>query len=162
MTKQAVEAEARRTVEFLQRIREDRGALAALRSLWIPARETQAWPLLGRFGALENRTKREIVALYALHPAHTEDREDASMGAVCAKLSNKHNTFDLRFRRLLACDRRELPLHLRRVVMAAAALEISIDYTELYRDLQFWSDRVRLRWATDYYRRYQAKEEQEA
>ena len=159
MPKQSIEAEAKRTVELLQRIREDRGALAALRSLWIPARETQAWPLLGRFGALENRTKREIVALYALHPAHTENPGDGSMGAVCAKLSNKHSTFDSRFRRLLACDRRELPLHLRRIVMAAAAQDVSIDYAELYRDVQFWSGRVRLRWATDYYRRYQPKEE---
>jgi CRISPR type I-E-associated protein CasB/Cse2 len=84
------------------------------------------------------------------------------MGAVCAKLSNEHSTFDLRFRRLLACHRRELPVHLRRVAMAAGAQGVSIDYAGLYRDIQLWSDGVRLQWARDYYRRYQPKEEQEA
>lgn len=162
MANQTIEAEVQKTIEFLERLREDRGALAALRSLWIPARQTHAWPLLARVGALENRTKRDVVGLYALHPAHTASREDGSMGAVCSKLSNEHSTFDLRFRRLLACDRRELPFHLRRVVTAAAAQGVPIDYAELYRDIQFWGDQVKLRWATDYYRRYQPREEQEA
>src|SRR6185437_5398351 len=120
MAKENIAAEARRTVEFLEGLQKDRGALAALRSLWIPARRTQAWPLLARIGALENQTKQEVAGLYALHPAHADNRDAGSIGAVCAALSKEHSTFDLRFRRLLACDRQELPLHLRRVVMAAA------------------------------------------
>jgi CRISPR type I-E-associated protein CasB/Cse2 len=161
MAKKEFEAEARRTVEFLERLRNDRGALAALRSLWIPARQTRAWPLLAQIGALESRTKQEVAGLYALHPAHVDDCAAGSIGAVCAALSNEHSTFDLRFRRLLACDRHELPAHLRRVAMAAAARGISIDYTELYRDIRTWSDWVRLRWARNYYRQYKPKEEQE-
>jgi CRISPR type I-E-associated protein CasB/Cse2 len=161
MARETIQVEAKRTVEFLERIREDRGALAALRCHWISARETQAWPVLARIGGLESRTKQEIAGLYALHPAHTEDREDGNMGAVCATLANKHSTFDLRFRRLLACNREELPLNLRRIVMAAAANELPIDYTELYRDVQLWSDWVRRRWAKNYYRRYQPTEERE-
>src|SRR4051794_27591198 len=161
MARETIQLEAKRTVDFLQRIREDRGALAALRSRWIPARETQAWPLLARIGGLENRTKQEIAALYALHPAHTDNRDGGNMGAVCASLANKHRTFDLRFRRLLACDRGELPLHLRRIVMAAAANELPIDYAGLYRDIQLWSDWVRRRWAKNFYSRYRPTEERE-
>jgi CRISPR type I-E-associated protein CasB/Cse2 len=158
MAKQAMQAEAKRTVELLERLREDRGAMAALRSSWIPARERRAWPLLARIGAFGDRTKERIAGLYALHPAHTDDREKGNMGVVCAQLASEHKSFDLRFRRLLACDRNELPAHLRRVVMAAAAANLPVNYEELYRDVQVWSDWVRRRWATDYYRRYQPAE----
>jgi CRISPR type I-E-associated protein CasB/Cse2 len=162
MAKHTIEAEAKETIESLERLRDNRGALAALRSVWIPARQTQAWPVLARLGGLENRTKQDVCGLYALHPAHTNNRNTGNIGAVCANLSNEHSSFDLRFRRLLACDRKELPLHLRRVVMAAATRDIAIDYAELYQDMQFWGDWVRLRWARDYYRHYQPKEEKES
>src|SRR4051794_41915070 len=105
MARETIQLEAKRTVDCLQRIREDRGALAALRSRWIPARETQAWPLLARIGGLENRTKQEIAALYALHPAHTDNRHGGDKGAGCAGFGQQDPTFGLRVPAPPAWDR---------------------------------------------------------
>lgn len=155
MDTERIRAEATRTVEWLQKLNEDRGAMAALRGIGIFAREMRAWPVLSRIGGLEDRTKEDIAGLFARGPSHIVNADEGNIGVVCAKLAQKHSTFDLRFRRLLACDRRELPVDLRRIVMAAAANDVDIDYTELYFDMKLWSDSVRRRWATNYYRRYE-------
>src|SRR5438105_13260540 len=104
MTQTHIEAEADNLLKFLRSIRNDRGAMANLRSLRTPAREFRAWPLLARADALQNRTKRAVAGLYALHP---DEAESGNMGDVCGRLANEHRSFDLRFQRLLSCTREE-------------------------------------------------------
>jgi len=71
-------------------------------------------------------------------------------------LRSQHESFDLRFRRLLACDDRdELCERLVPVALAAQAKGIVVDYDNLFSDLQYFAgagrDRVRTRWAQAYW-----------
>ena len=61
-------------------------------------------------------------------------------------------TFDARFRRLLACDSAtEVCDHLAGVLRAAERNAVAVNFARLFYDLQTWGDRVKVRWATQYW-----------
>jgi CRISPR type I-E-associated protein CasB/Cse2 len=155
MTERNIGAEAESLLKFLRSVRDDRGAMADLRSLWTPARESRAWPLLARAGALQNRTKRAVAGLYGVHPV---EAETGNMGDVGGRLANEHRSFDLRFQRLLACTRQQLEPQLRRIVMAAQSRDIAVNYRTLFVDLHYWGERVQLQWAASYFNVYNPKD----
>src|SRR5947199_5919560 len=105
MSRQKIEIEASNLLGFLRSITDDRGAMANLLCLFTPARASLAWPLLARAGALAGSRKQTVAGLYALHPKETKAE---NFGHTCRKLKRKHNTFESRFQRLLACDREEV------------------------------------------------------
>ena len=129
---------------WLRSLKNDRGALANLRCALIPARRHRAWPLLARVGGIDDPIAETVAALYAYHP---EESNNGNLGDTCRQLAGTHNSFDGRFRRLLACDRNELCERLRAVVLAAKAKGIPVNYQALVEDLCWWGERVRIRWA---------------
>ena len=133
---------------FLRSQRNDRGAMANLRCALMPARRHRSWPLLARIGGIDNPVTETIAGCYAYHP---EEARKGNFGDTCRRLAGEHNSFDARFRRLLACDRDELCERLRPVVLAAKSKGIPIDYETLVADLLWWGDRVRTRWAQAYW-----------
>ena len=129
---------------WLRSLKNDRGALANLRCALIPARRDRAWPLLARVGGIDDPITETVAALYAYHPDETIN---GNLGDTCRQLAGTHNSFDGRFRRLLACDRNELCERLRPIVLAAKAKGIPVNYQTLIEDLCWWGERVRIRWA---------------
>lgn len=155
-----------RFVARLRRWKEDRGALANLRCglRSQPAMRRRAWPLLAQLGPLAKEDGREdpmfvvrqtVAGLWAADPeSHREGT--GNFGTTCSKLRGDHESFDLRFRRLLACDDREELCE--RVVPIAAAAQtkgLPIDFEALFDDLKYYAkegrDRVRTRWAQSYW-----------
>lgn len=143
---------------FLKRLTNsmaDRGQRAALRRYWSPATRHQAYPILGKLGALRDDRKAILAALYAEHPEH---RPGNGVGKAARKLGKPQDgghPYDRHFRRLLACeDLTDLALQLYRLVKRLGREGIALDYATLYRNLNYWAnyrDDVKVRWAADFW-----------
>ncbi len=138
-----------------------RGERAALRRYWSPATRSQAYPILGQIGALEDNRKAILAALYAEHPEH---QHGLTVGKAAARLGERkdgEHPFDRHFRRLLACqnigrtdDPGDLASQLHRLVKRLHRDGIGLDFAELHKNLNFWAnhrDFVLLRWASDFW-----------
>ncbi len=154
-------------VRHLVALRQDRGAMAALRrSLGFePGAYPAAYPAVERFAAHgpDSETQRRALylsaGLFALHPAHAPGQ---SIGTALGQAMRQRDSASIekRFIALLAADADSLPNHLRQTVSLLAAQGIAIDHAELLDDLgrllQRWNeeqrDRVRQRWARAFYR----------
>jgi CRISPR system Cascade subunit CasB len=145
-------------VARLKRWKDDRGALANLRCGLRPRLRSRAWPLLAQLCSLESQLLviyETVAGLWAMDP-ESHRAGIGNLGATCRKLRGDHESFDLRFRRLLDCDNREeLCERLVPIAVAAQAKGIALDYEELFQDLQFYAghgrDRVRIGWAQAYW-----------
>lgn len=133
---------------LLRSVQHDRGAMSYLRCALAPARRHRAWPWLARIGGIDDPVAETIAGCYAYHP---EETPHGNFGDTCRILAGQHNSFDARFRRLLACDREELCVRIRPVVLAAKSKGIPVNYEMLGADLLWWGDRVRTRWAQAYW-----------
>lgn len=153
-------------VRHLLALRQDRGAMAALRrSLGFePGAYPPAYPAVERFatrGADSETLRRALylsAGLFALHPAHAPGQTiSAALGQAMRQRDSA--SIEKRFIALLAADADSLPNHLRQTVSLLAAEGIAIDHAELLDDLgrllQRWNeeqrDRVRQRWARAFY-----------
>lgn len=132
-----------------------RGDRAALRRYWSPTTRHQAFPVLGKLGALGDDRKTILCTLFAEHPLH---QVGLTVGKAALYLGNRKDgdhPFDRHFRRLLACD--ELPdlgAQLHRLVKRLSREGVALDYAALHRDLNFWanySDRVKIDWASQFW-----------
>jgi CRISPR system Cascade subunit CasB len=140
---------AARLLAYLNRLSEDRGAMADLRCALNPSKLHRAWPLLARVGGIGDPRIETIAGLFAYHPSETGS---GNLGTTCRRLAAENNSFDARFQRLLSCrDRDEICERLRPVILAAKAKGIRVNYTELYADLCYWGDHVKARWAREYW-----------
>jgi CRISPR system Cascade subunit CasB len=139
---------AARLLTYLRQLKHDRGAMADLRCALNPAKLPRAWPLLAHVGGIGNPRVETIAGLFAYHP---EEVNAGNLGATCRRLAAQNNSFDARFRRLLCCDRDELCERLRPVILAAKAKGIPVNYEELFTDLHYWGDKVKARWAREYW-----------
>jgi len=157
--------------QFLARLqqfveRDDRGALADLRHGFSPGTEHRAWPYIATLCDLTNDKQRHIwltiAAGFATHKG--TDPQAGNMGTTLYKLAqglpgeskeDALKSFDARFRRLLTCDNAiELCERLRSIIRAAERKGITIDYEQLFWDLQNWSKpekKVKIRWAQSYW-----------
>lgn len=135
-------------LKHLRQYRNDRGAMADLRRALNPAQRYRAWPYLARFGGIDEPRFEIIAGLYAYHP---DEAKTGNLGSTCRRLSGEHNTFEGRFRRLLACDRDDICEHVRPVVFTAKAKGIAVNYEELFADVCYWSDTVKARWAAEFW-----------
>ena len=133
---------------LVRSLRHDRGAMSNLRCAFAPARRRRAWPLLARIDGIGDPVAETIAGCYAYHP---EEAPGGNFGDTCRALAGQHNSFDARFRRLLACDREELCQRIRPVILAAKSKGIPVNYETLAADLLWWGDRVRTRWAQAYW-----------
>lgn len=147
-------------VARLLRWKNDRGALANLRCglRSQSALRRRAWPLLAQLTSLESpmlTVHQTVAGLWAADP-DSHRAGSGNFGVTCRRLRGDHESFDLRFRRLLACDDRdELCDHLVPIALAAQAKGFPMDCDVLFDDLQFFAragrDRVRTRWAQAYW-----------
>ena len=139
-----------RFLAYLRRFKNDRGAMANLRCALKPAQRHRAWPLLAPFGGIDESRYETVAGLFAYH---SEETGKGDLGTTCRLLNgeHEHKTFEGRFRRLLSCDRNDICKHVRFVVHAASARGIPINYEQLFTDLWYWSDGVKVRWASEFW-----------
>jgi len=142
-------AKAASVLGYLRRFKNDRGAMADLRCVLSPAKMSRAWPLLAPIGGIGNPRIETVAGLYAYHP---DEAKAGNMGTTCRTLQAGHNSFEGRFRRLLACDRDEICERLRPIILAAKAKGVGINYEELLVDLYRWGTNVKAKWAREYWR----------
>jgi CRISPR system Cascade subunit CasB len=133
---------------YLRQLKSDRGAMANLRCAMNPAKLPRAWPLLARVGGIGNPRVEAVAGMFAYH---SDETHTGNIGTTCHRLAAENNTFDDRFRRLLACDRDEICERLRPVVLAAKAKGIPINYEGLFADLCYWGDNVKAGWAREFW-----------
>lgn len=153
-----------RAARFLQRLRtitNDRGKMAALRRAASSSTERQAWPVIYGLGEdIANLAACTVGALYAQHPE--EDTNAFSFGVTCRRIATDKgkdfeipDSFDRRFRRLLACDSAEdVAGQLKSWIRFAAAKGVGVNYERLFWDLLAWNnhaDRIKLDWARGFW-----------
>jgi len=148
MTNTSPPERAAAVMALLRSLQHDRGAMSNLRCALAPARRHRAWPLLARVGGIDDPVTETVAGCYAYH---SDETHNGNFGDTCLALAGAHNSFDARFRRLLACDREELCERVRPVVLAAKSKGIQVNYETLAADLLWWGDRVRTRWAQAYW-----------
>ncbi|BBG66617.1 CRISPR-associated protein, Cse2 family [Hydrogenimonas sp.] len=143
-------------IEYLEKLEEDRGAMAALRrglgkASGDPEMYRYVVPFLDRYRS-NDWIYFTIAALYGYHHDPTiEDGRNlgASMGAL-----ERNDSLQWRFSWLLDSQSDELPSRLKSVVSLLKSKNIPIDYRRLLRDLLAWEhpDRyVQLNWARSFY-----------
>jgi CRISPR system Cascade subunit CasB len=156
-------------------VEQDRGALAQLRRGlgFAPGAFPRAYPYVERFVGPDRdandpwRKALYLVAgLFALHPQH---REGETLAAALGHLARtrESGSIEQRFVALLGAGPEGLPNLLRQVVSLLAADGLAYDHVRLLDDLGIWlrpfdsegRDRIRQRWARDFYRTYDAASE---
>jgi CRISPR system Cascade subunit CasB len=145
----------------------DRGALADLRRSqgFAPGAFPPAYPVVERFAARDGTREALRQALYltaGLFGAHPRHQRGPSLAAALAQAMRERQSLSIerRFIALLSADAEALPTHLRYAVQLLAANDTAIDFAVLLDDLAIWldgwkpdeRDRVRQRWARDFYR----------
>lgn len=152
-------------IEHLEGLREDRGALAALRrGLGQPPGTAPAmFPYVERYLPAEVKPWQEhayylIAALFAYHP---EPGGHGNVGHHFADVRRKNpggddTALERRFTALLAAHRDDLPFYLRQAVSFLKSKEVPINWSQLFRDIQRWgyeSRSVQKRWARAFWGR---------
>jgi len=150
----------------------DRGALAHLRrSLGFPpGAYPHAYPYVERFVGADRHASDPwrkalylTAGLFALHPEH---REGETLAAALGRLARarESTSIEQRFIALLSAETEILPHMLRQAASLLAADGLPCDFSRLLDDLGIWfrthdpegRDRLRQRWARDFYRAYDA------
>ncbi len=143
--------------------RDDRGALADLRHGFSRATEYRTWPHIANWCDLANDRERRIwTTVAAGFATHGKSVRGGNMGTTLRRIAlsdaegkkpdDALTTFDARFRRLLTCSSaEEVCDHLVGVIRAAERKDAPIDFEQLYTDLRYWGDKVRVRWASCYW-----------
>ena len=147
-------------VGALRRIRDERGKLAALRRGLIgnPRLRVDAWPVIAGLGG--DISQPVYVAIPALYASHPEESNARNFGETCLKIAQGDGkdipeSFERRFRRLLACDAVEDVIsQLRSWVRLAASRGVGVNYESLMNDLLWWNrsaDRTKVEWAKSFW-----------
>jgi CRISPR system Cascade subunit CasB len=155
---------AERFLGALRRIEDDRGKMAALRRGLSEGTQRAAWPIVAPLCAKFDEKRERLAAitvagLFATHPVVSNAR---SLGQTCRFIatdsghsSDIPDSFDKRFRRLIACDTvEEVTGQLSAWIRLAKSKGVGVNYAELYNDLYWWSkdaDKKRIRWARDFW-----------
>ncbi len=152
---------AERFLERLRKITNDRGKMAALRRAASSSTERQAWPVIYSLGEdISSHAACTIAALYAEHAE--EDSNAFSFGTTCRRIAldgvtdfKIPDSYDRRFRRLLACDSVEDAAgQLKAWIRFASAKGVGVNYEKLFWDLISWgnhADRIKLDWARGFW-----------
>lgn len=169
---------AQEFISYLQSLKErDRGALATLRHslAFEPGAYPSAFPYVERFAgaAVHERDARRlalyaVAGLFARHPLHGGQTFAAAMGELMSR--RKSDSIEKRFIALLSADPENIVDYLRQSISLLAAEGVGCDYAQLLDDLSRWMnpfadqserDRLRQRWARDFYRALQSETEPE-
>jgi len=158
-------------IDFVAKLKDnsERGDLAKLRGALADStvRQMPAWPILARFGGIptENQHKPEVVRTVAglLAMSGFKHAKGAkNFGFACRRLLADDERKSLykpeqtgpvarRVQHLLTATREEI---CPRVCQLARRIEnegATIDFEQLYTDLLYWSDKVKARWAQQFW-----------
>jgi len=142
----------------ISRMENDKAMGARLRRADNPATEYQSWEYLAPFGVdLEYTRERKAFATVAAALARAKPKGDGAHGIGRAIASVYDNGKDnpqakARLRRLLACTSSEEACDiLRPLLRLVASKGAALCYTRLLRDLLYFSERTRERWAQDFF-----------
>lgn len=106
------------------------------------------------------RRQEDYFLIATLFPLAPHQPDAGTLGATLRRVrqarlgSERANSLDRRFERLLDSSREQLPFRLRQAVRLAAAGEQPVDWVALLRDLLGWEREgrpIQQRWARDYY-----------
>jgi CRISPR type I-E-associated protein CasB/Cse2 len=154
------------------RERDDRAALANLRCALRKNLKHRTWPLLARFGGIEDELKeydhnakvvQTVAGLFATHPTKSE----YNFGTACRKLMRDDEKMadpkDVgpvarRFQHLLSSERDEICDRVVRMVHRMKAQDIDVNYYELFNGLWYWGDKIKNRWAGSFWNVPELKE----
>lgn len=148
----------------IERIKQDNGFAARLKRADNPATEDQSWEFLARFGVdLEKPWQRLPYCIVGAALAKAEPEADGAfpLGTAIAESFEKGNDSDpakTRLRRLLACTSTEEACQvLRPLLKLMASRRVTPNFSQVLDDLLRYvgdrQERIRARWAQDFYRR---------
>ena len=142
-------------IAFLLELKEgdNRGTLSMLRGALssLPDRQRRAWRVLARFGGIPDKNVhwaeavRSVAGLLA-HPKMLGDDERKSLWK-----ADQPGPVSRRVQHLLAASREEI---CDRVCLLGRRLAVegtSLDFSRLLDDLCYWGDKVKARWAADFW-----------
>jgi CRISPR type I-E-associated protein CasB/Cse2 len=142
-------------LDHLRKVADDRGKRAALRRYWSPATRHQAYPVLGELRALDDKRKTLIATLYAEHPEHSPRVGIGAAARQLGKPKDGEHPYERHFRRLLACEStNDLGQQLHRLFKRLSREAIGLDYEDLHKRLNFWTnyrEEVKVRWAAEFW-----------
>ena len=158
-------------IAFLLELKEgdNRGTLSMLRGALssLPDRQRRAWRVLARFGGIPDKNVhwaeavRTVAGLLA-HPKMQHQHGGKSFGKACTALlgdderkslwkADQPGPVSRRVQHLLAASREEI---CDRVCLLGRRLAVegtSLDFSRLLDDLCYWGDKVKARWAADFW-----------
>ncbi|MBQ4144159.1 MAG: type I-E CRISPR-associated protein Cse2/CasB [Thermoguttaceae bacterium] len=150
----------------------DNGFRAAMTRADHEATAPQAWRFLLELGNvdLEKDWERQAFALVgaAMARERTETNGTQSLGRAlfCCKVDPKEadDSIERRLRRILACENSsELVAVLRQTIrFMQRSDKVRLDYEWLLRDILFFNEKTKVRWAQDYYGRHEDEDAKEA
>jgi CRISPR system Cascade subunit CasB len=158
-------SKAERFVTYvIERINKDNGFAARLKRADNPATEYQSWELLAEFGVdLEKPWERLPYCTIGAALARAKPATDGQLSvgvaiAACFDDGNQSDQAKARLRRLLACTTTDEACRILRPLLALMSSRGKTpDFSELLEQLLWFSgrgqERVRTRWAQDFYRR---------
>lgn len=159
--KRAPKERAAQFVAALRRACQDRGKLAALRRGLSPATVMDAWPVVASLGGDIGQPGESVfVDIAALFASHPEESNARNFGETCRRIAQGDgkdipDSFERRFRRLLACDDvANVTGQLRSWVRLAASRNVGVNYESLFADLSNWpryADDIRVKWARSFW-----------
>ena len=152
----------------VEKVENDRAMGARLRRADNPATEYQSWEYLAPFGVnLEYPRERKAFATVAAALARAKPNADGILGIGRAIASIYDNGKDnpqakARLRRLLACTSSEEACDiLRPLLRLVASKGEAVCYTQLLRDLLYFSERTKEHWAQDFFNSASSKNQDE-
>lgn len=148
-------------LEILRGKQEDRGLMANLRCYLVESKKHRAYPALYRLGIpVDLESKSVAAALYAMHPVEGTLKNFGSTVKLIGKTKDnnsgsedKQTPTERRFQHLLAAEYgKELYERVAKFVMLAKSCSAPVNYEQLQQDLEFWCDRVRREWASEFWK----------
>jgi CRISPR system Cascade subunit CasB len=150
-------------VTYLESLREDRGALAALRRGLgqPPGTAREMYPYVVRWLPAETSAQREaayylIAALFAYHP---DPGGSGNLGHAFRRTldpTGDNTATERRFTALLTAHPNDLPFYLRQAISFLASKEAPVDWNQLFADLLAWghpAGYVQKQWARAFWGR---------
>lgn len=149
--------------KVIARLRDDTAFRAAMTRADNPSTAAQAWRFLLELGNVDLENEQETRAFALVGAAMARERTESnglqSLGRalqMCnAEPGKIDDSVERRLRRILACDsRKELIPVLRQIIRYVQNCEkVSLDYERLLRDILHFNEKVKIRWASEYYSR---------
>jgi len=141
----------------ISRMGDDRAMGAKLRRADNPATEEQSWEYLAPWVNLTHTRERRVFGTVAAALARAKPKADGTLGMGRAIASvyvdgAVNPQAKARLRRLLACASSEEACDiLRPLLQLVVARGATVGYAQLLRDLLFFSEKTRERWAQDFF-----------